>query len=45
VFDEEGRENEGKDTLDSGMIDAGFVDVLVFASGTKRFVCSTGGQH
>jgi hypothetical protein len=38
VLDEEGRENEGKDTLDSGTADAEFADVAAFAMGTKRFV-------
>jgi hypothetical protein len=39
MFDDEGRENEGKDTLDSGTVDVELGDVVAFVSGTKRLVC------
>lgn len=39
MVDEEGRENEGKDTLDSGTVDVVVVDVVLFVSGTRRLVC------
>ena len=39
MFDEEGREKEGKDTLDSGTAEGELDDVVVFVSGTKRLVC------